>query len=76
MNKTIPMGVIQATPQGFNLEQYVPGSLVLKCHNETFVKNIKSFIFKDMYWGLFVEPFMNHTVKGVLWYQGMLFGHC
>ena len=65
------MGVIQSTPQGFNLEQYVPRSLVLQCHDKKFVDNIKSFLFEEMYWKLFVQPFLDHTIKGVLWYQGM-----
>ena len=72
LNQTIPMGIIQATPQGFNIEQYVPRTLVYECHDKSFITNIKSFLFEEMYWKLFVQPFLDHTVKGILWYQGGL----
>ena len=68
------MGILQKTMDGFNIEQYVPQSFVRQCHNQDLIEKSQTTLFKeDKYWPLLVEPYLDHTVKGVLWYQGELY---
>ena len=71
-----PMGIIQSVPPGYIIEQFAPTYVVDSCYGED-KPDVQSF--KNIYWKDFVQPFMRHTVKGLLYYQGLfvfMFVYC
>ena len=64
------MGLIQSAPPGFLMEQFVPREALNSCYGRDYIKDLNRHPFIPIYWKSMIEPFMKHTIKGVIWYQG------
>lgn len=67
------MGILQGAVDGYNIEQYVPSKILTHCYSHDYLarlQNIQSWLFQDLYWQEYVKPFLSHSIKGFLWYQG------
>eukprot|EP01047_Picozoa_sp_COSAG01_P028086 COSAG01_NODE_1875_length_8997_cov_11.927624_12_plen_91_part_00 len=78
LGKTTPIGLIQSAVGGMQIEAYLDNSTLTKCANESGYKwnssspeqNIGYKLASKLFYGM-VTPFVNMSVAGWAWYQGI-----
>ena len=67
------MGIIDSSSsiRQFSIEQFVPQQLVSNCYSSSEMAAISDpSLIEERLWKPLLQPFLRHTVKGIIWHQG------